>query len=209
MPCKRGFVLGGMNRLRILSCFQGIFLRRAFVWAMGLLAASLFLAMSYFPLQGPHAELDLSAEERAWLKAHKESIRIPPSPNWAPLEFFDDEGRYCGLIADYMHLVEKKLGIRFQYIRASSWTEILSMAKKKEVDLLPAAANIPARRGYLGFTSSYFSLPNYIIVNSSDTRDLTIDDLSGLRIVLPKSYVIKELYSGIRCGSWGGTSVQS
>jgi hypothetical protein len=44
----------------------------------------------------------LTGEERAWLTAHDGKIRLAPTPHWAPIEFFDENGRYQGMVADYI-----------------------------------------------------------------------------------------------------------
>ena len=64
--------------------------------------------------------LPLTVEERAWSNAHDGKIRLAPAPNWEPLEFFDENGEYQGLVADYFRLIEKRLGITFQIIRVPS-----------------------------------------------------------------------------------------
>src|SRR6266496_1610646 len=65
---------------------------------------------------GPDAAATLTAEERAWLAAHP-VIRLAPHPDYAPVEFFDEQGRYRGITADYFALFEQRLGMRFEVVR--------------------------------------------------------------------------------------------
>ena len=58
------------------------------------------------------AELDLTASEKAWLAAHPR-IRLTPDPDVPPIENFRD-GRFFGIAVDYVRLIERKLGIKFE-----------------------------------------------------------------------------------------------
>ena len=56
-------------------------------------------------------DIPLTDEEQAWL-AENQRIRIAPAPNFPPVEFFDEEGVYRGIAADYVNLLESRLGIQ-------------------------------------------------------------------------------------------------
>ena len=58
----------------------------------------------------------LNEEERGWLKEHP-VIRFTPDPSFPPFEFFDEQGQFRGIAADYIDLIQKKLNIRFEIIR--------------------------------------------------------------------------------------------
>lgn len=45
----------------------------------------------------------LNVSERTWLKAHP-VIRLAPDPNFPPVEYFDKDGTYRGITADYVAL---------------------------------------------------------------------------------------------------------
>jgi ABC-type amino acid transport substrate-binding protein len=81
-----------------------------------------FMAGSVFALTKQSVEstaslkLDLSVAERAWLQQHP-VIRLGIDRDFAPYEWVDDKGRYVGLIADIMTLLEQQLGIKFAIIK--------------------------------------------------------------------------------------------
>ncbi len=60
-----------------------------------------------------HAANFLTPEERQWLIVNNGNVRLAPAPDWEPLEFFDENGEYNGMVADYIHLIEKKLNFKF------------------------------------------------------------------------------------------------
>ena len=45
-------------------------------------------------------ESRLTAVEKQWLDARKDSLVLAPDPNWPPFEYFDETGKYRGLVAD-------------------------------------------------------------------------------------------------------------
>ena len=64
----------------------------------------------------------LSAGERAWLHEHP-AIRVAQDPSWPPIEFTDDRGMPSGMTADFLSLVEERLGVKFQRVKNLCWQE--------------------------------------------------------------------------------------
>ena len=54
-------------------------------------------------------EVGLTPEERAFVAAHP-VIRVGPDPHFPPIEFFDQQGRYAGLAADYLKIIGERTG---------------------------------------------------------------------------------------------------
>ena len=90
----------------------------------------------------------LTDDEGAWLAAHP-VIRVAPAPNFPPMEFFDDEGVYRGVMADYMAILEARLGIKFEIARYDTWQDVVTATKAREVDVWMEAQDTPERREYL------------------------------------------------------------
>lgn len=133
----------------------------------------------------------LTDEEREWLKQHP-VITLAPDPNWAPVEFFDDQGRYSGMTADYVALLEKRLGLKFHVLRMSSWEQVIQDALEGRIDVLPGVVKTPKRTERLLFTDNYLSLPSVIIVNKKETEPVTMADLRGKRVAVVAGYAIQE-----------------
>ncbi len=112
----------------------------------------------------------LTMEERTWLKAHDGKIRLAPTPHWAPMEFIDEKGRYQGLVADYIRLIEQNLDFTFQLVKVGSWSEAVEKAKKRELDVYASAMKTPIRMEYMDFTTPYFNLP-YTIISRKSVKD--------------------------------------
>ncbi len=133
---------------------------------------------------------DLSPEERAWLASHDGKIRLAPAPNWEPMEFFDKSGNYKGLVADYMHLIEDRLGIRFKVVRSPSWADTLDRAKRKEIDVITAAQPTPERRRFMIWSKPYVNVKTTIIVRKEMKQNFSLDRMTGMRIGVPRAYAV-------------------
>jgi two-component system sensor histidine kinase/response regulator len=118
------------------------------------------------------APLQLTSEEQAWLAAHP-IVTVAPDPYVPPTEFFDENNRYCGLAADYLALLEKRLGIRFLVVRLRDWAEVIEKARRREVDIVPAIVENAQRREYLLFTAPYLEVRTAIITRKER------DDITG------------------------------
>tara|TARA_Y100000294_G_C8547697_1_gene333904 strand:- start:30 stop:1442 length:1413 start_codon:yes stop_codon:yes gene_type:complete len=133
----------------------------------------------------------LTKKEKEWLEKHP-GIKAAPDPIWPPVEWFDDNGNYSGITADYVTLMEKKLGISFQIVRLKDWDEILEKAKSREIDVIIAAAATPGRNEYLSFTKPYLNLPSVIIVNDKTGEDIAMENLKGKKISVVSGFTSQE-----------------
>jgi len=129
----------------------------------------------------------LTDKEKAWLKAHP-IIRLAPDPEFKPIEFFDHNGFYTGIAADYVQLLEQKQGIQFKVIRCANWADVTQRIKNREVDVLNAVVKTPQRETYLRFPPPYLKIPSVIIARKNVSADLTLDMLKGMKIVMVSGY---------------------
>ncbi|WP_457667887.1 transporter substrate-binding domain-containing protein [Thiolapillus sp.] len=107
-------------------------------------------------------DVSLSHAEEQWLKQHP-VIRIGPDPGYPPFEWLDENGHYQGIAADYIALMEKKLGVHFQVVPTHNWSEVIQLARERKIDLLPALAQTRQRKSYLVFTHPYDRIPGIVV----------------------------------------------
>lgn len=84
--------------------------------------------------------LDLSSAERQYISS-RESIRLCVNPSWRPFEEIRADGRYEGMVAGIMEMLEKRVGLPFQVQSANSREQSLEMFVQGECDLLSIAHN--------------------------------------------------------------------
>ncbi|MFN7926605.1 MAG: transporter substrate-binding domain-containing protein [Blastocatellia bacterium] len=132
----------------------------------------------------------LTAEERAWLAAHP-AIYLAPDPAYEPIEFFDEQGIFRGIAADYVALLEQRLGFRFQIVDRrkdkAAWA-----AGRVRVDAMPTCVATPERAKTWSFTSPYLDFPTYLITRNSVSQRLTLQQLKGSRIAVVANYGARE-----------------
>lgn len=133
------------------------------------------------------AEIELTAEERQWIAEHP-VILGAADPDWPPMEYLDRNGRFTGMVADYMALVEQRLGFSIEMVPQENWSEALRSVRERDVSLLTAAARTPDRDKYLSYTEPYLELPAVIIVNDSASDISGMADLGGKRVAVVKDY---------------------
>ncbi|HEY8219146.1 MAG TPA: EAL domain-containing protein, partial [Methylobacter sp.] len=142
--------------------------------------------------QTKSGKLNFTPEEQAWLQAHP-VIRVGIDRDFAPYEWIDAKGNYVGLSADYIALIEQRLGVKLEIVKDKSWAEILEMAQRGELDMISNANKTPERERYLFFTEPYLNTPAIIISDSSNGFIGTLDRLNGKRVTLERSYFMQEL----------------
>ncbi|TWT65224.1 response regulator [Allorhodopirellula solitaria] len=149
---------------------------------------ALVVCVLYLPLVSGQDVTDdlLTAEERAWLAEHP-GIRMAPTPDYPPAEWFDEQGNYQGITSDYVDELERLLGIEFEIVQTDSWSENLRMLREREVDMFPLGAETADRLEYSRFTQPYIHFPAVILVRHGDEH-LDMDALRGQRVAVAEGY---------------------
>lgn len=135
--------------------------------------------------------LALTVEEQAWISEHP-VIRLMPDPLFPPYEYFDEEFRYRGIGADFIAMLEQKLGLRFNVIRVKDWQESVAQTKNRNNDVWSVVAKTPERSQYMLFTKPYIESPAVIVVRSDVERRLEVSDLRGLKVMVSSGYAVHE-----------------
>ena len=148
----------------------------------------------------PNEVLELNPAERQWLAEHP-LIRFSGDPNWLPYEAFDNNGRYIGIVDEYLQLIAQKLGIRFDIVPVRTWREAVDKAKSGEIDVLSETVDseLTAR---LAFTQAYLSSPVVIVMRDNEDYVDSIGQIKQRRLAVIKDYgynpAIFQAYPDIR-----------
>jgi len=129
--------------------------------------------------------IPLSLSEKLWLKSHP-NFRFTGDPNWLPYEAFDTQGNYIGMVAEYLKIIEQKLGISLTIVPSKTWSESLDKAKNKDVDLLSATNTILPTK--LNYTDSYLSSPIVIIMGKEHPYVENLEQIKAQRIAVIENY---------------------
>jgi len=110
--------------------------------------------------------LEFTPAEKAWLAAHP-VIRVGAETNYAPYEFQDSRGHFSGMVADYMEVLKRRLGVRFQVQQMPDFAAVENKLRKREVDVVLALAPTAEREEFLRFTKPYLHYVNVIVTRTT------------------------------------------
>ncbi|MCB1886065.1 MAG: transporter substrate-binding domain-containing protein [Rhodocyclaceae bacterium] len=130
--------------------------------------------------------LTLSAGEREWLKAHP-VIRFAGDPNWLPYEALDRGGNYVGIVNDHLALVAQQLGIRFEHVPTTTWSESVALARAGEVDMISETNNSNLAR-QLEFSAPYLESPVVIVMRAGAGFVDDMAELADRRVAVIRDY---------------------
>lgn len=133
--------------------------------------------------------IDLSPDEQAWIRAHP-VVNAGGLKDWAPYDFINADQRYSGIIADYLALISRRTGLKFE-TTLDEWDINLHRLQDKQLDLLPGAYKTAEREAYALFSDAYFDILDYFFVHR-DLKLETLADLAGKTVAIPKGYAQAE-----------------
>ncbi|MBV7263625.1 diguanylate cyclase [Photobacterium sp. WH77] len=107
------------------------------------------------------------------------------NPAWRPYDYQEQE-QHKGIFADYLHLIERYLGVTFHPYFTSSWSESLTALQLGHCDFIPAISQTPEREKYLSFTSPYYQIHNVLVAKADKPMLTSLDELAGQSIAGPK-----------------------
>jgi signal transduction histidine kinase len=139
-------------------------------------------------------DLELTAAERDWLRAHP-TIRVAFNPAWAPVEFLDDHGIPRGLSADYLQKIGALAGVRFDIAKGLAWPALVAGVQRGDLDMFSSLSRTPAREQSFSFTDVYLSLPIGIFNRKEAGYVSSMSDLAGKRIAVVRGHGAEQLLS--------------
>ncbi len=146
------------------------------------------------PLSSRTPVCRLTSRQRKWLRDHP-GLRFTGDPNWLPYEAFKKDGKYIGIVAEHLKLIESRLNIKFRIIPSTSWEESVKMARRREVDVLSETTDSPLA-SFLLFTDAYLRNPIVIVMDSHQSYVESLGDIADRRMAVIKEYgYLKKIFS--------------
>ena len=122
----------------------------------------------------------------------KSKISYCVDPDWFPLEAISN-GKHVGVSADFLGIINQKIGISFVLVPTTSWTESLYYFKERHCDILPLAVATPQRRAYADFTQPYLSLPLVLVNRNNEPFIADLSKIVGQKIGMVEGYGFAEV----------------
>ncbi|MDX9708890.1 MAG: transporter substrate-binding domain-containing protein [Trichloromonas sp.] len=146
-------------------------------------------------------DIRLTAAEQTWIAEHR-NLRLGVDPAWPPFEYFDDKGEYRGMAADYIAILNERLGLNMNAVSGLTWAQVEAGARERALDVLSCLTETPARNEVLNFTQPYLSFPMVVIMRGDAPLITGLADLREKQVVVVEGYAIhqylREQHPGIR-----------
>jgi signal transduction histidine kinase len=126
----------------------------------------------------------LTDDEVAWIAAHP-VIRAGHDASYSPYAVADAKGQIVGIDSDYLDLIARRTGLKFQNVIRPDWGTMIADFKAGEVDLLLSLNHAAEREQYLIYTRSYAFAYNVFITRSDEPNFSALGDLQGHTIAIP------------------------
>ncbi|WP_432472609.1 EAL domain-containing protein [Amphritea sp. HPY] len=140
-----------------------------------------------------HESLDLTEQEQAWLIQHP-VLKLGIDRNFDPYEWIDENGLYTGIAADYIGLLEQRLGVSIEPVSTkSTWSDVLKSARNGEFDLMSCLVKTDEREAFLLFSEPYLSSVAVIISEQAKGYIGNLKRLEGKTVVIHKGHYTNEL----------------
>ena len=132
------------------------------------------------------ASITLSQEEESFIRANPR-IRASNEMDWPPFDFAMS-GTPKGYSIDLLNLLARKSGFRVDYVNGYSWSELVELFKKGDLDLLHSLLRNPNREKLGVFTKQYMPMPQAIVVKAGVSLPSSLADLKGKTVAIPKGW---------------------
>ena len=130
-------------------------------------------------------KIALTPSEKDWIKNRPEVTYS--EVNWKPMSIIEG-GRMVGVMGDYLDSIEKLTGLRFKFVDAKSWPDVLEKFSNKGIDLVPGIGNSESE-AQLGFISKSYAKFPLVIVGREDASFVNgPEDLTGKVVAIPKYF---------------------
>ncbi len=130
------------------------------------------------------------------------SLRVGFESDRNPYTFLNSQGRFDGLAADYVQILQHELGLRIQPVPADDSAALQRMVRANEVDMVAAAMPEDFRVEDMVFSRSFEHFPEVIVANANNRSIAGPEDLAGhivavreeaatrLQLLMPRSHLL-------------------
>jgi ABC-type amino acid transport substrate-binding protein len=149
------------------------------------------LASSIYTYASEKNSIKLTQNEKNYL-AKKQEITMCIDPDWMPYEKIQN-GKHIGMSADFIKIIENKIGTKITLVPTKTWSQTISYAKNRKCDIFSLAKETPSRKKYMDFTKPYFDFPVVLATTTEKPFFSGIENILDKPIGIVKGYAIIEL----------------
>jgi len=132
----------------------------------------------------------LTMAERKWLQ-QAPTLRLGVD-SWYPYEYFNDEGDFSGISADYINYIMSVLSLTIEADRNYSWAEALAAMKDNKIDVMSAIVRTTEREKNMLFTKPYVSTDTILVSRKNGFNANSLASLKGRAVgIVAENAVLK------------------
>ncbi|MGE1175467.1 ATP-binding protein [Pseudomonas bananamidigenes] len=135
--------------------------------------------------------VSLSPGEQQWKDQHP-VVRVGALDDFAPLTFFNADGRFSGLVAQLLNLISQRTGLTFEVVRGQSLDRQVEQLKSGELDLLPVLTPSRERELDMLFTRAFANTPFVLITDSTAQGPRSLSEMAGKRLALYRGNPLRD-----------------
>ncbi|MCE5284494.1 MAG: transporter substrate-binding domain-containing protein [Pelosinus sp.] len=128
-------------------------------------------------------DIQLTQTEQDFIKEHP-VIHLGVDPKFIPYEFFDTDGVYKGIAADYIKLISERTGLKLVVEKDLSWPEAYEKGVLRELDAFPCVSKTKEREKYFLYSEPYYSFQRVIYINENNNTIKSIADLINHKVAV-------------------------
>ena len=128
--------------------------------------------------------LRLSKEQITWINSHP-TIQYTGDPNWLPFEAVNKKNKHIGIAAEYVREIQKRTGIKFEYIPSLTWLDAVKKIKNNNIPMIVETTNSKLA---LIYTKPFISNSIVIIMNKNTRYVEDLNSISHKKIAIIKEY---------------------
>jgi PAS domain S-box-containing protein len=113
-------------------------------------------------------------------------LQAAADPDYAPIEFVDEQGRHRGLAVDYWQRVARQIGIGWRTRLFTSWDQAVRAMQEGRADIILAAAITADRRRTGVFSDPFLSVPLVFIGRQGANLD------QNIKVALVRNYAVND-----------------
>lgn len=124
--------------------------------------------------------INLTINEKQWLLENP-IITISSYSNLLPYESFNEQGKYIGIIPDYLKIIEKKLGVNFNFTQHPNKAEAISSLNDGKTQAISTTTGLDPN---LIYSDIYQVSPLIIVMHKNQSIVEYIEQIKNKKIAL-------------------------
>ncbi|MBL0708177.1 MAG: transporter substrate-binding domain-containing protein [Sulfurimonas sp.] len=147
------------------------------------------------------SSIEFNNDEKNFIKNHP-VIKVGIDLKFHTIDAIDWDGNHIGISSDYLKIITKESGLKFDLIALDSFDITLQKIKNKKIDMIAAIYKTEYKSKHLVYSDPYVSVPFYIYTKEETPTIKNLDNLDGSKICVLKGFMtalwLEKNYPNIR-----------